>query len=72
MSEVVITPGMQAGRQLAAMPLEARIADVCPGCGLHIIIDPAERLTAIAEGRSCECPRCHITKDLSKAAQPDD
>lgn len=49
-------------RGLAAFPVVDRLADVCPGCGQHMIADDAQRLQFLRSGGTTVCPRCGISK----------
>lgn len=49
-------------RDLQSRDLGDRIADVCPGCGQHMIMDTAARLKWILEGGEIRCGSCQITK----------
>jgi hypothetical protein len=49
-------------RELSERPLEDRLADVCAGCGLHILLDTGERLQWLKEGGTIQCPRCKQRK----------
>ena len=63
-----VDPQMLLRRQLAALPLDVRLGDVCPGCGLHAILDEVARLMFLTDGGSVECPRCRTTKTHAGAA----
>ena len=52
----------QARRELAKNPL----VDVCPGCGLHVLLDIIERARALRAKRTIVCPRCAIKKRAGK------
>jgi hypothetical protein len=53
---------MAVRRQLAALPIEIRAADVCPRCGQHTISDEASRYVFLTAGGSATCASCNITK----------
>jgi hypothetical protein len=55
-------PLMRLRRQLSALPIEVRLADVCSRCGLHTITDEAARLKFYREGGDTTCPGCGLTK----------
>jgi hypothetical protein len=50
-----------ARRELSERPLQDRLADVCPGCGHHIL-DTKDRLKWLKEGGSIRCSGCGLSK----------
>lgn len=55
-------PGELAARiTLSEQPLETRVADVCPGCGLHML-GPSARLVWLRNGGTIHCQSCRLEK----------
>ena len=46
---------MKLRRDLAALPIETRVADVCPYCGQHAL-DEQARLQFFLKGGQATCP----------------
>ena len=44
------------------VPIEGRVSDVCPWCGLHMIRSVAERLAWLRRGGIAECSGCAFRK----------
>jgi hypothetical protein len=57
-----LDPESDFRRELSDRPLEDRIADVCSGCGLHVLLDTGARLRWLKEGGTIQCPGCKMTK----------
>jgi hypothetical protein len=53
-----------SARDLYLMPLDRRLADVCAGCGQHIVRDPADRLLFLQYGGTVQCPHCALAKTI--------
>ena len=53
---------MRVRRELSMMPMDVRVADVCPCCGLHTILDEQARLHFFMTGGTTECLMCGQTK----------
>ena len=53
---------MRARQTFAAMPIEQRLADVCPGCGQHVLMDEDARVAFIKNGGTITCQNCQIEK----------
>ncbi len=54
-------------RRFARLPLEIRMADVCPGCGQHVMSITARLDWLANEGfPPAWCAGCRISKDLDK------
>lgn len=49
-------------RQIAALPIEERCADVCRGCGLHMFPDLGDRFRWLIEGGTATCDGCKLEK----------
>jgi predicted RNA-binding Zn-ribbon protein involved in translation (DUF1610 family) len=53
---------MRIRRELSTMPIEIRVADVCPRCGQHIVADELPRLQLFMEGGTVTCASCGMDK----------
>jgi predicted RNA-binding Zn-ribbon protein involved in translation (DUF1610 family) len=47
------------------LPIEARVEDVCPQCGLHMIGRVASRIAWLQRGGVATCSGCGTTKQRS-------
>lgn len=54
---------MKPERLFSQLPIELRLADVCPTCGLHAVLDVGDRLRVMAEGGDIKC--CGMQRSLS-------
>lgn len=59
----------EAMQRLSAFSMEDRCADVCPGCGLHMLSDLGARLAWLAEGGEAKCVGCGLTKTREVARE---
>ncbi len=57
-----MNPLATAARRLSVLPIERRVADVCPGCGGHAEQNLGLRLGLLQEGGRARCARCGIEK----------
>lgn len=61
-NDLLARPGEMGARiLLSELPLELRIADLCPGCGMHML-EPSERVAWLREGGVVHCKGCGIEK----------
>lgn len=69
----VVTREMAARREFSQLSLELKVADVCPGCGQHIIPDVQARLNWLNERdtRPVRCMNCGISKAQPTASNID-
>ena len=58
----MLDPEAPARHALYVRPLEDRIADVCPTCGQHMILNVVARLEWINSGGEIRCVNCNTTK----------
>lgn len=65
-----LDPEGPARRELYALTLDDRIADVCPGCGQHILVSAVDRLAWIASRTLIRCSGCGIQKGIVPTVAP--
>ena len=66
MIELPQDPESVAQRELRSLDLGDRIADVCRGCGHHILASCEKRLDWLHIGGTITCSHCKITKTREK------